>query len=108
MYKIFFTHDWNGKLGAKVKYFTTIRKSKNGFYREGLGYEIWLNNQHQFNAELKSLHTLEFGKIHPNTIMIDTGYSYDESCKIFMNFLKVKTIDELKSTVVDHLLLQRN
>lgn len=105
MDSIKFSCNWNGKLNNT--FFTTIRASRPSRIIEGRDYEIWLNNQFLFTAEIKKVHTLKLGEITPEWIMIDTGYSYTESLKIFANFFHCATPEQAKQETVDHILLQR-
>ena len=107
MDRINFSTNWNGKLNPDAKFFTTIRKYSPVKHIEGRDFEIFLKDRYLFKAELYQVFTVSFGAIHPNTIIIDTGYSYDESCKLFMNFLHCTTIDQLKAEKVDHLLFKK-
>ena len=79
-----FLFNWNNKLGCN--YFTTIRKATE-YNRKSLSpgsvVEIHLQNKFQYLAEVYHQDVLLFSKIRISSLLLDTGYTYDECVKLF-------------------------
>lgn len=81
--EVHFTKDWNNKLSCE--YFTTIRKFPTS-YVEGEYYKVYVNKVHSFNAKLMSVEIAVIAELPAGLICVDTGYSLNESYKLFRSF----------------------
>lgn len=99
----FFSKNWNGKLTAD--FFTTIRFDS--WIRIGIDVDIVLNRKYLFTAEVLDKEIMPFGQIPKKLVIIDTGYSYEESIEIFMKFGKIPNVSDLMTKNADVFLLRR-
>jgi hypothetical protein len=105
MINIKFSSNWNGKLAPDVMIMSTIRRH-NLIYSEGLSVELFLKDVRVGSGFIKMCLTLPFGEMNLNSIMMDTGYGYVESRKIFSNFFRC-TNEELDKELINYIVIQK-
>lgn len=79
--KIVFSYNWNNKLNCKA--YTTFCLY-NGKYQIGKTYQIFLKDQHLYNAVIEDIKVLKLDQVNSFIAYIDTGYSVEE----FKNIVK--------------------
>ena len=93
-----FSYNWNGKLACQA--FTTIRPAS-ALYETGERYQIFLKDEHLFDAVIIEKRRFPVSKINDFVAYLDTGYNAEECKKIINRMYKGKV------TEVDFILLRR-
>lgn len=78
-----FTSNWNNKLDCHA--FTTLRLFNPSLHFIGKRVHIWLNDDDKGTGEIKAIRRFLLTELNEFVAYLDTGYSPDETRKIFHN-----------------------
>lgn len=71
-----FSYNWNNKLECMA--FTTLRLLNKNKYVVGRTYNISLNGEHKFKAQIVDIKNIRLNQINAYIAYLDTGYSASE------------------------------